>query len=52
VIETLTKEKHHPAGSIAPPQLKAPVKKVKAKRKSTKQTNVHLGGMLRDFSKR
>jgi len=52
VIETLTKEKHHPAGSIAPLQPKAAVKKVKAKRKSTKQTNVHLKGMLRDFSKR
>lgn len=52
IIEILTKEKYHPAGSIAPPVTKAPVKKVKAKRKSTKVTNVHLGGMLRDFSKR
>lgn len=52
MIEILTKEKYHPAGSIAPPLAKAPVKKAKAKRKSTKVTNVHLGGMLRDFSKR
>lgn len=52
IIEILTKENYHPAGSVAAPQVKAPVKKAKAKRKSTKVTNMHLGNMLRDFSKR
>jgi transcription initiation factor TFIIE subunit beta len=52
IIEILKEENFQPAGSIAAPKAKAPVKKTKAKRKSTKVTNVHLKGMLRDFSKR
>lgn len=52
MIRILSNDGFTPAGTIAEPKKVAPVKKVKAKRKSTKITNNHMGGILRDFSKR
>lgn len=52
VIPILEKEGFHPAGTVAEPKKVAPVQKKKAKRKSTKFTNTHMKGQLRDFSKK
>lgn len=52
MIKILQEDGFQPAGNVAEPRKVAPVKKVKAKRKSTKVTNVHLKGFLRDYSKK